>query len=467
MFAFLGLFYKIFIYLLLILKIMKKLFLFTFIFTLFFLWNNVYANYTQDDLNLATTKLEALEWSENYKSILDNFLSNYENDIIILDKIKTKLDILLIDLEPKTDRKSKLLKIIFDYLRVKVYLRLDILLEEESQIKQEENTQDDIIKETDKEEVEKWVYPGFSDTYNDEIKTILAWTETYIYAWGVWALYEKADAWKVIFYISWNNISDLQYSIEKSYLYVEGLIVKTAFPSDINIINSTKASITFDNIENFIIPDDKNIDFRLSIKTNTIWYQKVWKSMKDLIVSDVDFDDVTWLTSDQEINSINISDFSAENFTISPAILTASAINTLDTSYQVKLNINSDLWSNTKETSNSSPSVELNTLNLSVLWNDASSATYDLYNSSDSSDMISWVYNSWVVEFDLSSLSSNHKTIWEWTWEDYYIKISWIDTWIFMELLRDWIIYNVLWISNSSDININLKNSINLGYRDF
>ena len=237
--------------------------------------------------------------------------------------------------------------------------------------------------------------------------------------------------------------------------------------SDIKILSPSKASITFDNLNNFILPDDGQLDFRLSIKPNIIWYQSLWKVMKDLIVSDVDFVDIVWITSDRQITGINIVDFSSEEFTISAVKPNISVLKNLNTSTQIKFNIKWDFWANQIDTSNSSPKINMQKVKISVSWTDTASAIYKMYNSDDSSDIILWSHVWWIVEFDLSILQEKNRIIWDWSWEDYIISISWINTWISANLIRNWIKYNINWINNANSINFNLKSDIDLGYRKF
>ncbi len=424
---------------------------------LFWLTTTLSANYKDNDLQESIKQLEALKSWDKFKIKIDSFIKKYENNKDILNKFQRKLYILEDKLKNKTDKKSRLLKIMVRYLIIKVYFALDNLL------KEEEIKKDIFVKE---EEVKKQlIFPGFSDKYNDFDKNILAGEEVFVYEWWAWAFYEKAKVSGVRFYIVWDNISDLKYTINKSYLYVDGLLLKTASYGDIDILSSTRASITFNNIDNFILPTDTNLDFRLSIKTNNIWYEQVWKTMKNLKVSEVDFFDVTGLTTWDFIVKTEISNVNSEYFSILPSILNIEVIKNLYKSNHIELNIKSISWSNITATSKATPLVELNKIQFSVWWTNSNTSTYTLYNKDNSSDIVIGVYNSWIVEFDLSSLT--WKIIWWWQGENYIINISWIDNSIWIELLKKWIIYSIDWISNSDNLNINLEKNIDLGYRDF
>lgn len=416
------------------------------------------ASYTQEDLYVSIIELEAIKNWDKIIKVVDNYLLKNKYNQLTLEELDIKLDILWDTIEYKTDGNSIILNVLINYLKIRVYFALDTIYEEANK-KEEVLVEEEIVKQI--------IFPGFSENYNDDKKTILTWEEFYVYAGWVGALHEKADVSGLKFYITWNNILDLKYAIENAYLYVEGVLLKTASYSDIEILTTTKASITFDNIEDFILPSDKQIDFRLAVKSNTIWYEKIWKTMKDLIVSEIDFYDVVWVTSGNSIVRVEISRFSSEEFSISPATLSVEVLKDFNSSYNAELNIKWDFWQNTIDASNKTPVIELDKLKVSVWWSDASTATYSLYNTGNSSDSITWVYNSGVVEFDLSSLWINNKTVWDWSWKKYTIRVSWVTTWIWMDLLKNGITYNIIGISNSNNININLENSINLGYRDF
>ncbi len=457
----------------------KKLLKFAFIWILFLFSTNTYSNYTEGDLELISSKLNEIDGWEIIRAKLDNFIETNKSNKTLLEEFDSKLSNAYLLLKTKKDRKSYILKLIIFYVKINISFALeDIRVEEQALAEQKQENLDNNQDETSTWGVsddttnvdnitETWVYTGFTETYNDQEKTILAGTQAFIYAGWIWSLYEQADVWKTMFYITWSNASDLQYVIDKAYLYVEGLNVAEANYGDISVISSTKVRITFDNINNFIIPDDENIDFRLAIKTNKIWYQKIGKIIKDFIVSDVDFDNVIWLTSDKEITNIDVTDFSSEKFSVSAWVVTVSAVNTLDDSYTIKLNVKTDFWSNTKNSDNWDPSLEMSKLRFSVFGTDASSAVYSLYNNDNSSDIITWTYNSWIVEFDLSLLEQKSKNVWEWRGEDFIIKITWITSWLSMKLLRDGVIYDIVWISNWDNINANLKDSIDFWYRDF
>jgi len=417
-------------------------------------------SYAQDDLNTSLNKLKVIDNWNIYIDIIDKFLinniSNYDKLLSIKDKIvKVRWQI-----QWQTEIIYNNFNLILNYLEFSI----DNIINKKEDII-DNNINEEIIDEEENNYIEEIIYPWFSNKYNDNNKTILAWTEEYIYAWWVWSFYEDAEVNEIILYITWNNINNLKSSIKQSKIYYKWLLVSTAWYSNIDVINSTKLSITFDDIDNFILSKDYINDYRFSIITNNIWYEKVWKTSKNLIIVDIKFTDVIWLTSDTQISNISIENFETEYFSIVPNLLEVSVEKNLNTSSLIELKLLNNYWNNTIESSKSFPKIILDKLELNVFWNQEEVADYILYNKNDSFDYIQWVYHWWKVEFDISSLNYWNKAIWN--IENYIIRITWIDSFLTIELPKNWIIYDIDWVSDSNDININLQNNIDLWIRDF
>ena len=223
-------------------------------------------------------------------------------------------------------------------------------------------------------------------------------------------------------------------------------------------------SLTFKDIDNFIVPKNE-INFRLWISVNDIWYQKEWKNIIDASITKVTFSDSVGVTSWYDINSFSI-DISTESFSIVSGIPFITKISDLTNSSVVKFNIKWLFWNNTVDTSNSTPKISLNTLKFNF-YDNSNSAIFKLVNSDDSSEEIIWTKSDSIVEFDLSTLSSNNKTISNWKGEDFKIYISNTNWLISLELLKNWINYKVLWVSGATDLNINLSEAINFWTRDY
>lgn len=421
-------------------------------------WTNVYSNetlYNTQNLTLVKSKLiETTKWKDYYNKF-NVILVRYSTNEEILLRLQNRIIELKTIIQKDENKYSNDIMNLISYMDQVVYFYLDKLwinaVEDKVIINEEE--QDMVID-----------YPGFSDDYLDEDKNIVAGSDYIIFSWKISSKYESVDVWSIKFYIEWLDASYLKNSIDSAYLYLEWAYIAKAMLKDIDIISSTKATITFDNMDNFIVPQ-KEVAFRLWIKANSIWYEKIGKTLKDLAITKVSLYDAVWLNSWNNINAFT-TDISVESFSIVPWIPVVSVVNNLSTSTVVKINIKWEFWSNTIDSSNAAPSINLNKIRLTAHDN-SDTTIYKLLNSDDSSDYVIWIRNWSLLEFDLSIMNSKNKTISNWKWEDYEIRISNTTMWVTLEMPKDGIEYDVLGVDWAINLNINMKNSINLWYRDF
>lgn len=425
---------------------------------------NVDANNNYETLNWARDDLIFITNGNLYIKVIDDFIEKKKQDTTRLEKLQSKLWVLQSKLENRNDKNSQTLLAIVNYLDIKI----TVVLTKDLVVKIiEEETQDESIIQNDKIEP-SLTYPGFSDTYIEYDKTILAWEEVFVYKQSYSSLYEASEVWKVIFYITWADISEIKNSIESATLYLEWSIIDSVRSSQIDIISATQAKITFDNLDDFIITQNIR-QARLKIKTANIGYQKVWKTIKDLYVSKVWFDDIKGLSSGQKLNQYDISEI-WELFSIVPGTLEIKVEKNLSSNIP-ELNIRAMFENNSIEGGNNSPTIELSKLRLSTLgstwdvW-----VAYSIYNSDSSWDRILWIVNWSEVEFDMSNLLQTNRTLSNSSrGEDYKIVITGTNTntVITLNLMKWGVDYNVLWITGSNDIQINLEKELNLGSRNY
>lgn len=448
-------------------KLIRNILIWVFVMLLLWMQNITYSNNDNYKIIVWNQLLMVDKW-EVYKNIIDTFIDKNIDNKKILEKLQSRITTVKQKLDSwkySLNKYKEQVKAIIAYFDITVNLALQDIYNEE--IKEEEELEEEVIEEEIEEEVEDIIYPGFSSVYNDKTKTILAWKQNYVYAWGVLAFYEEADVSKVVFFIEWTNMSDFNQAIAEAYLFVEWSLLETAAYADIKILSSTRASISFDNINNFIIPKTNTIDFRLALKPSSIWYEKIWKTMKDLRVLSVKFDEVSWVTTGDSFVKMKVDSFSSERFSIVSGLLNVTKIEWLDTANIIELSMQWDFWDNSDDSWYSAPYIGLDKLKVSVWGNNSENALYTMYNKNDSSDAVTWVYGSWTVLFDLSTLQVWNKSIAKGANPKYWIKITWTNISAWMEILRDWITYDIIWNQNSNNINLNLKNSINLWQRNF
>lgn len=421
------------------------------------LWlaNNVYSNSNEEVLISTSEKLLLIKKGSLYIKVIDNFIEKKKEDTSKLETLQSKLVVIQNKLENKNDKNSITLKAILNYLDAKINIVLT----------------KDIIEKiiiVNNNYYKAITYPGFSDSYSEYDKTILAWDEVFVYKQSYSSLYEASEVWKVIFYITWPDVNDIKDSIVSASLYLEWSMIDTVSSSKIDIMSTTKAKITFDNLDDFIITQNIR-QARLKIKTSNIGYQKIGKTIKDLFVSKVWFDDIKWLSSWRKLNEYDISEI-WELFSIVPWILDIRVEKNLSSNIP-ELNIKAMFYGNSIEGSNNSPTIELSKLRLSTLWSTGDAwVVYSIYNTDSSWNRIIWVASGSIVEFDMSSLLKTNKTLSSSSrWEDYKIIITGTNTntIITLNLIKSWIYYNIVWISYSNDIQINLERELSIGSRDY
>jgi len=430
-------------------------------------WFNQYMVHAdiQDDISDLAMKLSQLKKWEKYITAIDMLIEKKKENKIFLNKLTQRLSFLDTKLQLKTDSRSEDLKILLNYLILKTSFAL-IALEKADEV----IISDDEIQENEEiiEEKKSITYPGFSDTYNEYDKTILWWEEAYVYKQSFTSLYEATEVWKVIFYITWPGISNFSESIEKASLYIEWSNIDTVSSSKIDIISSTQAKITFDNLDNFVITQNIR-QVRLKVTSSTIGYQQVWKTLKDMYITKVWFDDIIWLSSGNNVNSYTVTK-PWELFSIVPGALDLTVEKNLSSNIP-EINIKGLFWNNLNEGSYSSPVIELSKLKFLTLGSDNHAGTiYKLSNKDSSSDYIIWVETNGILEFDFSAMSSSNKTINNSSrWEDYRIFIDGTnpDTTLILDLLKSWIIYDVIGVDWSDNINLNLSSDLSLGSKNY
>lgn len=440
------------------------------IFLNIFTISHVYSN--NDQLDIVSHDLLLIENWEIYKNFIDKFIKKSQNNLEKFEKLEWRLAIIQWKLKNKNDKNSIILQKIINYLDIKVEwtllkIRNNIskeILSESDQIKEINVNSEQNIDANDNIKI----YPWFVEQYNENNKVILGWEEVYIYKQSYSTLYEASEVWKIIFYITWSNVDDIKNTIETASLFLEWTEIDSVSSSKIDIISSTEAKITFNNLENFIITQNIR-QVRLKIKTYNIWYQKIWKTIKDLYVSKVWFDDIMWLSSWNKLDTYFVTK-PWETFSILPWVLKVKVDKNLSSNIP-EINITALFWNNSIDVDNSSPIVQLSKLRFSTLWSSSIWwVNFTLYNSDRSWDKIVWSILWNTLEFDTTGMLYTNRTISNsLKWEKFKIAIDGTnsDTIIVLNLEKTWIDYDVLWITQSNDLQIKLEEELQLWTKSY
>lgn len=447
----------------------KKSLILLLILGLFWL-NSIIYSYENNDLELLSNDILLLEKGDIYKEIMDDFIDGNRDNKSILEELDIRIDDVMSNIDSWKYGSNPVIfdmKTVLNYLEIIVYFALiDIenLLVDSNKEENIDTEIDNQVEDTIEAVVIKSpLFPWFKTKYLEKDKNILAWRESFVYKQSFSSLYESTEIWKVIFYIEWPDLSELKNSIKNAYVYLEWSMLDTVSVSNIDILSSTKAKITFDKLDNFIITQNIR-QVRLKIKTNNIGYEKLWKTIKNMYVTKVWFDDIIGLSSWRKVSSYTTIE-PWEKFSIVPGVLNISLEKDLSSNI-IDINIKGLYWKNTRDSDNWKPKTELKTLKLSTLWSSTWTwIYYTLANYDDLNDNIIWQITPWYVEFDLSWKSNNNTFISDSSrWEDFRITINGTNssTYISLSLLKNGIVYDVIWNGSSQDLQILLEKNLDL-----
>lgn len=384
-----------------------------------------------------------------YKSQIDKSISKYNNDRLKLEKKIEKFNSTLLKIERlKESQLKEQLTIITNYILFTLNSFLLNIEELENKAIEDNNVENVDLEKNVITEYKSYkkedLYDWFSNNYNDEAKSIKTWIESFIYNWSVIANIEELNVNELKFTLGSSDLSNFKYSFKEISLYIEWKKIKTINSNKFTLLSSTTWEILFDNLEWFIIPKE-NIEFRLSIIPEYIWYEKIWKFTPDITISKTTFLDVEWIISNNKVTWNMVLDSDIEKFQITPILLELKSLNNLNDSLYPEFNLSWEFWWDSDINSNWWIKAEIKKLRF-LLFESNWNAVYKLVNKSDSSNYVIWNITDRILEFDLSTLSD--RFISKWKWEDFVIYISDnTGVTVSLELLRDWVEYSIDWIS--------------------
>lgn len=448
---------------------MKKILISMFCFSILFLSNleysysfniNKWTEYTQGINNIKNWNI--------YKNKIDTLILKNINNIGKLNAISKALENINIKINKLNKSKNKeLLSTIVNYFLYKTLLTVEAVTIADLIEKEVSNMIDNEIDEkiNNKIYTKSELYLWFNENYNDKEKTVLTWIESYVYNGSVVAWIEEIEVKEVIFKLESTDLTNIKSVIKEVNLYVEWNMIKNVSSSNVKVISPILAEIKISDINDFYIPKQQ-IEYRLWLIAQDIWFEKVWEYQPVINITEVRFTEVEWLVSNNSVSPITFNDIEGiETFQISASKLDSTLINSLNDSYIAKINIKAEFNKNTQQNSNSELRAKLEKLDF-YLSESNGSATYEIANSQDSSDRVLWIKSWNSLEFDMSTLNKN--VISKWKGEDYNIYITNNnDTTVFLELKRNWIIYSLPGIIWATNINAYLENNISIWSRTY
>ncbi len=450
---------------------MKKIISALSILSILFLQNISVYWYSQWEINSITQEIQELPKWEKYIQTLDLFSKKYENNLNRAKQIKSNITKVLSKYSDSTHRDAQLVLLILKYLDIKFLDIIDSfdLIDNNGSTNQDDSLEDNSWEiEEDKEDIiytKEALYPWFSTNYEDDTtKTILAGKESFIYNGSLVANIEEIEVEKMEFTFESSDLSNFKYGFKEAILYVEWHKAQTITSNKFTLTNLSQGILEFDSIQGVFLPKEE-VEFRLALVPQEIWYEKLGKYIPEITVSQVKVTQWKWVISGADISMKTLSEWS-EKFQISPVILNISVENSLLESSRATINISADWWKNTQNSSSRELKAKLESIKLiyrETYWD----AIFKIYNSDNSDNGVVWIKNGWYLEFDLSWLW-NDWFISSWSNESYDIQISAKnDSTISLDIVNQGVIYSVEWITNANNINANLLQSINLWSRKY
>lgn len=427
--------------------------------------------YSQWEVNFITQEIQELPKWEKYIQTLDLFSEKYENNLNRATQIKSNITRVLDKYKDSNHKDIELVILILKYLDIKFQSIIDSFdsIDDNDWTNQEDTTEDNSWEiEEDKEDIiytKEALYPWFSTNYEDDTpKTILAGKESFIYNGSLVANIEEIEVEKMEFTFEGSDLSNFKYGFKEAILYVEWYKAQTITSNKFTLTNLSQGILEFDSIQGVFLPKEE-IEFRLALVPQEIWYEKLGKYIPEITVSQVKVTQWKWVISGADISMKTLSEWS-EKFQISPVILNVSVENSLKDSSRATINISADWWKNTQNSSSRELKAKLESIKLiyrETYWD----ATFKIYNSDNSSNSVVWIKNGWYLEFDLSGLW-NDWFVSSGSNESYDIQISaQNDSTISLDIVNKGIIYSVEWVDNANNLNANLLQSINLWFRKY
>ena len=417
----------------------------------------------------AKTELSQVKNGSNYIQRIDSFISKYSENRQVLERLQLRLQKLESSI---TSSNNEVLQALVHYLLSEVDTSLLLLTELEKKQMVEtilETISSDIIEDTGKEPDTATTIPKIDfSKYDNNSYDILAGESAIVYKAEVSSRLESVEVGEVIFTFIWNNIDDIEETIQNASLYIWDKLITTNVNSDIRQVSGARFRITFDNLDNLIVTENPQ-DLRLIVHTAPIWFQKLWQVIPWFRVEQVVFSDAEWLTSNQNVASFTLTERWDEYF-IAPTKLDVEVTRSVNTSLTPKFRISANIWDNTLDNSNGTPNITLDQLSFDIWASNFSwsSPQFVLQNEDGSWGIPGTLIGNRVV-FNLSGLDLSDRIISGNDSEDFEIIVNglaWNAT-LFLELQREGITYSIDGIARAIWLQTHFENDIDFWSRAF
>ncbi len=281
-------------------------------------------------------------------------------------------------------------------------------------------------------------------------KTILAWNSAKVASVDVKAENEEVDVATVKFIVD----KDLTKSISSASLYLDDALINTNTSADIEYW-PIWTIITFENLSNLVIPEETS-ELRLELNTTGIGYQKIAKTVLNAKAIKVDLSGIEWVESGKKLSNVETELFSSKEFSIVPAIVIPSVINTFSTNWEAKIKVTADSGDNKQKNSNASPVVTIKEFVFTELGNSEEIDSYSIYKDGDSVNAKNCVTSDNRVTCTLLNPVSIDD------YEDFIIKAKWtINKTYNLKLQKTGVVYSTSETDDNNNGSVEFTSNIN------
>ena len=408
------------------------------------------------------------KWEE-YQLRIDNFFNKRSSDEVLLSKIKNKLLSIEVS-QTQTAENKRYIAILIDYM-------IEVINGHLADITSEVSSKQDIELPVEQPSIAEPVVVSAPrieapkqlnlEGFEDNPRTILAGSSAAIYEVDVVSNLEPIEVGEVVFTLRAPNAELAESTIKNASIYVWGFLIDTNSNSDIRIDSSGRFRIEFRDISNLIIQEQEE-EMHLVLHTQEIGFQRIGQTFQDFFVESVSFADGEWQTSNQDVSLATINE-RGNTYSILPGRIIPMLQRGLESSLATKFDLKLDVGTNASTTTNSTPNAVLESIIFNINGSNFgdNSPTFTLENTDNSGDVVQWVLNGNILTFDASQFSHSSRTINGNTTEEYEMTIGGISSnaSIFLDLESDGVIYSIVNVEDSEDLQIDLRQDISLGSR--
>jgi len=297
-----------------------------------------------------------------------------------------------------------------------------------------------------------------SNEANEDPKTLLAGSDDQVvFSLDVQSTNEPTDVEDVVFTLAGSNLTNLRNTISNASIYLDGVFIDQNTNSDIDVQSATAATITFDDLDDLIIPEQTS-ELELRLNSESIGFQRVGDALNNVTITQVEFLEIEGDESDEDVDDLSVVNGTAvtgtsQPFSFARGVLVPRISSGVNTSNPI-VGVVADLGDNRADNDNTIPNITLNTFTFDVSGTTVGT-TITLQNSDGTnSDVQTVLAGTPPVVFDLAAagFTTDERIVSSGNEEFFELQIVTPDVEspsVSVELLRDGLNYSLFPDSNN------------------